>query len=169
LKAAANKVAEALATEGVITSEQTEAMSSKLVAAAKATEGEVTTEVIAQDVAEVASKGAVTGAKASATAGTWAHVVALIAEKLAMAPLLVIVILLTAALGALALITWGIVAAVKAFIANSPEGKLKSAKEESEHLANALEDAKQASEELKASFDKYNNIIDTLESCKKGT
>jgi cytoskeletal protein RodZ len=84
-------------------------------------------------------------------------------------PILIIGLLLIVALGALALIIWGVVSAIKAFIKNSPEGKLKSAEEAAEAAAEAAETAAEAYNNLSDAFDSLLDKYSNLEDLTRGT
>ena len=103
------------------------------------------------------------------TASVWASVVAWIAKQAAMAPVLVVTLLLVAAIGLLVLGVMGLVAAWKNYQANTPEGKMKTLKEEAEELTKTLDETKQKAEELQQSFDTYDSVVEKLSECKKGT
>jgi hypothetical protein len=69
-------------------------------------------------------------------------------------PVLVVTLLIIAALAILVAIIVGIIALIKWFNANSPEGKLKSAEEAADAAADAAERTAQA----------YNNLVDAVEN-----
>ena len=77
--------------------------------------------------------------------------------------------LIAAAVAALVLIIWGLVAAFKAIHDSSPEVRLQKASEAAEQLKEEANQAKQAADDLRSSFDKYNSVIEKLKECKKGT
>ena len=115
-------------------------------------------------------------AKKAETAGILGGIPAKIADiaanwglQASMWPILVIALLLVAALGALALIIWAVVSAIKAFIKNSPEGKLKSAEEAAKAAADAADKAKEAYEGLADAFDSLDDKYKSLEELTKGT
>lgn len=75
-------------------------------------------------------------------------------------------------LGAVAAITLAIVAikaAMDAAYANSPEGKLEAATLNAQALSKALDDAKTSAENLQNTFNTYDDAINTLDECVKGT
>lgn len=83
---------------------------------------------------------------------------------------------LTAALGPVGAIILALTALAGIFILvktamdkASPEGKLKEAKKDAEKLANSYKEAKTAQDELTGAAADYNNLIDQLHNCTKGT
>ena len=85
------------------------------------------------------------------------------------APLIITTLALTAAIGALIAIGYGIVKVVETIQAKSPEGQLKAATEAANDLNDSLSDAKSEAEELRGAFDQYDTVIDKLNECTKGT
>lgn len=119
--------------------------------------------------AQTASEGAKTGS-------VWANITATIAQTMAnwglqgsMWPILVIGLLLIAALAILALIIWGVVSAIKAFIANSPEGKLKASKDAADQASKAAEEAAESYNNLADAFESLNDKYNALEDLTEGT
>ena len=110
-----------------------------------------------------------TGQKGANIAATIAQTAANWGLNASMAPVLIVTLAIVAAFAALALIIWGVTAAIKAFEAASPEGQLKAAEEEARAFADALNEAKQEAEDLKNAFDEYNSIQEELDKCTKGT
>jgi phage-related tail protein len=82
---------------------------------------------------------------------------------------LIITLAIIAALASLVLIVVAVTAAFKAWQASTPEGKLKAATEKSEELGKQLEETRKRADDLRASFDNYNSIVDELDKCTKGT
>jgi hypothetical protein len=66
-----------------------------------------------------------------------------------MSPIAAITLVIVAAIAALVLIVWGLVAAFKAIKNSTPEAKLKAAKEESTRLGEELKKAREESDKLK--------------------
>ena len=73
------------------------------------------------------------------------------------------------AIGAIVGVVWLLVKAFKALVGETPEQKLKRAKEEAASLKEELNEVKTAADELKNSFNEYDEIQDKLAKCKKGT
>ena len=96
-----------------------------------------------------------TTAEGAATAGT-------VAFDVALKSLLWPIGLIMAAVAGLAV-------AFKAIKDASPEGQLKKARQEAEKLKEAFEEVKQATNDLISSFDKYDELVDTLHECTVGT
>ena len=113
-----------------------------------------------------AQEAVASGASATATDAETAANIGLLAT---MPPILVVTLAIIVAFAALAVIIWGVTAAIKAFQAASPEGQLKAAEEEARMFAEALDEAKQEAEDLKSAFDEYNSIQEELDKCTKGT
>ena len=114
---------------------------------------------------EKASVIAKTASKIASEQGTAAAIKYTIAQlglNAALLPMIGIVAAIAAVIGLL-------VFAFKNAEANSPEGKLKAAREESAALTEQLNQTKQAAEDLKSGFDDYNQIAKKLADCKKGT
>ena len=128
----------------------------------KAIKNGVTLEEALAEAGLTTAKGAGVVMTKLATVANWGFLAS-------MSPILAITLVLVAALAGLALVIWGVVSAVKFFINNSPEGKLKAAREESAALTEELNKTKQAAQDLKDSFDSYNEIQKKLSECKKGT
>ena len=80
-----------------------------------------------------------------------------------------LIIGLVAIIGLLALGIWGITKAWQNYQANTPEEQLKAAKEEAKSLNEQLNETRKAAEDLKSGFDDYNQIVEKLANCKKGT
>ena len=120
-------------------------------------------------LAEAAAEAGLTVAKGAGTLATIASTIANWGWLASMSPILAIALVLTAAIAGLALVIWGVVSAVKAAKANSPEEKLKAAKKESEDLTKELNKTKEAAENLKSSFNDYDDVSKKLSECKKGT
>ena len=80
-----------------------------------------------------------------------------------------LIIGLVAIIGLLAFGIWGITKAWQNYQANTPEEQLKAAKEEAKSLNEQLNETRKAAEDLKSSFDDYNQIVEKLANCKKGT
>ena len=121
------------------------------------------------NLTEALSEAGLAGSK---TAGAIATKIATIANwgfLASMTPLLAITLVLAAAIAALALIIGGVTAAFKAIANNTPEAKLKAAKEESKALTEQLNQTKQAAEDLKSAFKDYDSIQEELAKCTKGT
>ena len=118
---------------------------------------------------EALAEAGLTSAKGIGTLATIAATVANWGFLASMSPLLAITLVLVVAIAGLALIVWGLVAAVKNFIANSPEGKLKAAQEASAALSEELNKTKEAADALKQAFEDYKTIQSELAECKKGT
>ena len=121
------------------------------------------------NVAEALSEAGLTTAKGAGTIATIAATIANWGFLASMPPLLAITLVIVAAFAALALIIWGVVAAVQAFQANSLEGKLAASEAVAKELAAGLEQARQAAEDLKSAFDNYDTVVENLEKCTKGT
>ena len=117
---------------------------------------------------EALTEAGLTTAKGAGTLATIAATIANWGFLASMPPLLAITLVFTAAIAALALIIWGVVAAFEAIQAASPEGQLKAAKERAAELNTALDAAKQAAEDLKSAFDKYDSAVKALEDCTEG-
>ena len=96
------------------------------------------------------------------TAANWGEVTSQAALNLALAATLIVIGLLIAAI-------YLIAKAWKTAQANSPEGKLKTAREASAELTEELNKTTEAANNLKSAFDDYDSIHDKLLSCKKGT
>lgn len=84
-------------------------------------------------------------------------------------PILVIGLLIVAAFIALAAIIMVVVSAIKAFIANSPEGKLKAAEEASKAASVAAEEAAEAYNNLADSFENLEDKYNALEELTEGS
>ena len=110
--------------------------------------------VIAKTASEIASK--------KGTAAAIKYTLVQLGLNAALLPMIGIVAGIAAVIGLL-------VFAFKNAEANSPEGKLKAAREESAALTEQLNQTKQAAEDLKSGFDDYNQIAKKLADCKKGT
>lgn len=119
-----------------------------------------------QDVA-VTKLGAI--ADGTATSAKWAQVAANWALNTSMLPVLAVTLLVAAALAGLVVTIALVVAAFKAIEANSPEGKLKAAKEVAKELDTALEEAKTSADELRESLESYDSAVEKLEECTRGT
>lgn len=123
----------------------------------------------AENIGLAASHGALAAGSATATTSIWAQAAAWLGLETAMAPVLLGLTLIVAAIAAVALIGWGLVAAFQAIKANSPEGKLAAAKEEAKALKGSLEDATTAANDLKSAFDGYDSVVAELDKCTRGT
>ena len=110
-----------------------------------------------------------TAATGSATAATGLYSKALIALNASFGPLGVAIGIFVAALAAIALIGWGVVSVFQAIKDNSPDGKLKAAKEQAKELSRTLEETTNAANELKSAFDEYDSAQKALEDCTKNT
>ena len=110
-----------------------------------------------------------TAATGSATVATGLYSKALIALNASFGPLGVAIGIFVAALAAIALIGWGVVSVFQAIRDNSPEGKLKAAKEQAKELNKTLEETTNAAIELKNAFDEYDSAQKALEDCTKNT
>jgi len=55
---------------------------------------------------------------------------------------------------------WGIIELIKLAEENSPEGKLKAAKEEAKAMKEALDETRQSAEDLKNSFNSYDSVVE---------
>ena len=110
-----------------------------------------------------------TAATGSATAATGLYSKALIALNASFGPLGIAIGVFVAALAAIALIGWGVVSVFQAIRDNSPEGKLKAAKEQAKELNKTLEETTNAAIELKNAFDEYDSAQKALEDCTKNT
>lgn len=110
-----------------------------------------------------------TAATGSATVATGLYSKALVALNASFGPLGVAIGIFVAALAAIALIGWGVVSVFQALRDNSPEGKLKAAKEQAKELNKALEETTNAAIELKNAFDEYDSAQKALEDCTKNT
>ena len=131
---------------------------------------------IGNGIKDIAIKGgqtigtwAQTAATKAETGSVWASVVAWIAKQAAMAPVLVITLALVAAIAAVVAVAALLVTAFKAIKNASPEAKLKAAEEEANRLAEELNKAKEASEELKDSIEGYDSAVDKIKTLKEGT
>lgn len=124
---------------------------------------------LAMTYAKAVSEGADTAALGANTAATWAQVVANIALQTSMPPLLIITLALIAAMALLVAAIAGIVAIFKEFKNNSPEGQLKKLSTASKALAEKLDSAKTAADNLRQAFDKYDSAVAALDACTKGT
>lgn len=152
-----------------LTADQAELVVSKLKQGAKLKEAITSTLGIKTKAAETVATGTKTKADATETTGIWAKVAAYIAAQAAAWPVLTATLLIVAAIGALIGVVSLLVIAFKAVDANSPEGKLKTAEENAKAMAEALDEAKNRAEKLKAAFDGYETIRDKLSECVKGT
>lgn len=96
------------------------------------------------------------------TTAIWGEVTANAALNLSFAATLAVIALLVGAI-------YLIVKAWKNYQANSPEGKLKAARESALALREELNKTKEAVDNIKSSFDNYKSIQEKLADCKKGT
>lgn len=76
---------------------------------------------------------------------------------------------LVGAVAAISLAIGGVVKAIQWAKANSPEGRLKAAKENAKQLHEGLNEAKQAATDLTSAFNDYDNVVTKLNECTKGT
>lgn len=76
---------------------------------------------------------------------------------------------LVGAVAAISLTIWGVVKAIQAAKAASPEGRLKAAKEQAKQLQERLNEAKQAATDLTSAFNDYDSVVTKLNECTKGT
>jgi TP901 family phage tail tape measure protein len=109
---------------------------------------------------------------AATTANATSHFVlaaAEVAATVAAWPLALVMLALVATIGGLVAIVLALSFAFKEIAANSPEGKLKKAKEAAKDLAEAANEAKNRAQELHDAFDKYDEIQDKIKNCTKGT
>ena len=114
------------------------------------------------ELVNAASKGVSTGATIAQTGANNA----LLAT---MWPILVATLAIVAALALLAIIVIGIVALVKWFNANSPEGKLKSAEEAADAAAKAAERTAEAYNNLVEAIENLSDQYSALEEMTRGT
>lgn len=145
---------------------------------------------IATLYAEAGAENVNTNSKKAGIAAIWAkisagvvHVASLIAETVAQwalniavyagcPPMLAFALIVLILVAAIALVVVGIIALVgwfKKMIANSPEGKLKSAKEAAEVAGEAAEEAKEAFEGLNDAFESLADKYAALEELTQGT
>lgn len=118
---------------------------------------------------QAAAEKSLTKTKTATTGATIAQTIANWALNASLGPLLIVILAVVGAFIALAAIIWGVTAAIKAFQAASPEGKLKAAKEEAARLGEELNKAKEASDALKDSIDKYDSAVDKIKTLEEGT
>ena len=109
------------------------------------------------------------GGSSGVTAAEWAEAAAKEGSAAATWSLIWPIGVLMAAILALIAVIWLIVKAYQAWQENSPEGKLKTAKEELEKTTEAAENAKTAFEDLKTTIENYDSAIDSLKGLVKGT
>lgn len=107
--------------------------------------------------------------KFSEIVATWQQVGANIALQASFWPILVIGLIVIAIFAALAITILIVVSAVKEFIANSPEGKLKAAAEAAEQAEKKAEEMAEAYDELNNSLDELADKYDELEDLTQGT
>lgn len=119
--------------------------------------------------AETAATAASIPTKVAETGATQGQTAANVGLLATMPPLLAATLAITAAILALIAIVWLIAAAFEAWKQSTPEGKLKSAQETSAALGEELTRTKQAADDLKKSFENYDNAVKKLEDCAKGT
>ena len=119
---------------------------------------------IAASVASSYAKGVETGAR-------WANVVAIIAEQTAMAPLLVITLLIVAAMAALAAIIWVVVSAAQSIsnAYNKDSIAAENAAAAAEQLAEAYQEVKAEYEDMVAAMENYQTARDSLDKLAEGT
>lgn len=127
-------------------------------------------------LAETVIKTSATGATIAYTTAENAGIVAKTAATIAnwalnasLSPLLVITLAITAAIVALVAVIWLIVKAFQAWQANTPEGKLKSTREEIARLREEASKAREAVKDLSSSFDSFNSAREQLKQCTRGT
>jgi hypothetical protein len=84
-------------------------------------------------------------------------------------PILVIGLLIVAAFVLLVGIVLGLVAAFKAWKANSPEGRMEALREKTEAAKEAAEEATKAYEDLFELHDSYTSLVADIENLTVGT
>jgi uncharacterized protein YlxW (UPF0749 family) len=107
--------------------------------------------------------------KKSGIVATIAQTAANWALNASMGPLLAIILLVVAAIASLAAIIFVAVKAFEHFKNSTPEAKLKAAQEESARLAEELNKAKEAANELRTTIEGYDTAIEKVKTLKKGT
>lgn len=110
-----------------------------------------------------------TGATTGATVATWSYSGALQALNASFGAIGVAIGVFAAALAAIVLVGWGVVAIFQAIKNNTPEEQLKVAKERAKELNGVLEEATNSANELKDAFDQYDSAQQALEECTKNT
>ena len=105
----------------------------------------------------------------SAAVETTALGSAILFVETTLVPLLVITLAVAAAMAALVAIGWVVVRVFEEIKANSPEGKLDAAEKSAKELGNAFDELKSKADDLNSSFNQYDNAIETLENCTRGT
>ena len=76
---------------------------------------------------------------------------------------------LTAIIVAVTIAIIGLVALIDEINRKSPEGQFKKAKQAVEDLTTAEQEAKEAADNLRNSIESYDNAVEKLQSCKRGT
>ena len=187
---AANAAAKLMVKKGLITADQQEAYAELFLATAKEAnnlkDGESLTLETLLQVAKsktigtyLASAGTLaieTIAKGGAIGASIAHTATLIAEQLAawglnaaLTPLLAVILLVVAAIGAVVAVGALLVAAFNAIKNSTPEAKLKAAEEEATRMSQALNQAREAADALKQSIDGYDSAVEKLKTLTQGT
>ena len=126
---------------------------------------------IALTLADIVVEKLATVAKGTGTAATIAQTIANIALQTSMSPLLVITLLLTAAILALAAIIIGVVVGIKALsdAYNKDAQAAQAAQEQVKSLENAYNDAKTAAENFKSTVSDWSEAAKELENLEQGT
>lgn len=170
-KLAAQAAARYLVSKGIISATMKETVALALENAAKAKGSALSAKEIIQTVLVTVAKGREAGTHIKNAFAMATEAAAAMGLEGALAPILIIVVALAAAISAVIGVGYGLVTLFKGIYANANKDEiaLKNMADASKRLKEEADNAKSKLSEVQSAFDGYEEVVEKLNSCTKGT